>query len=78
MTLNGSQITRLQTTRTGHTQDLNKLFSIYLYNKTRHSYIYILSIAGQTAGPIGLKVLWTLMGGRGGFRLKNSSIFYVF
>ena len=27
----------------------------YLYNKTRHSYIYMLPIAGQTAGPIGLK-----------------------
>ena len=24
-------------------------------NKTRHSYIYMLSIVGQTAGPIGLK-----------------------
>ena len=29
--------------------------SIYLYNKTRHSYIYMLRIAGQTAGPIWLK-----------------------
>ena len=26
-----------------------------LYNKTRHSYIYTLSIAGQTARPIGRK-----------------------
>ena len=35
---------------------------VYLpYDKTRHSYIYILSIAGQTAGPI----LWIFMGGRG-------------
>ena len=66
MTLNGSQITRLQTTRTGHTQDLNKLFSIYLHNKTRHSYIYILSIAGQTAGPIGLKVFVDTHGWPGG------------
>jgi len=29
--------------------------NIYLYNKTRHSYIYMLRKAGQTAGPIGLK-----------------------
>ena len=28
---------------------------IYLFNKTRHSYIYMLSIATLTAGPIGLK-----------------------
>ena len=27
----------------------------YLYNKTRHSYIYMLTIAGQTAKPNGLK-----------------------
>ncbi len=26
-----------------------------LYNKTRHSYIYMLPTAGQTAEPIGLK-----------------------
>ena len=27
---------------------------LYLYNKTRHSYIYMLPIAGQTAALIGL------------------------
>ena len=31
----------------------------------------MLSIAGQTAGPIGLKIFVTLMGGRGCYRLKN-------
>ena len=35
-----------------------------LYNKARHSYIFMLLIAGQTAGPIKLKFLGTLMGGR--------------
>ena len=35
------------------------------YNKTRHSYIYMLPIDGQKAGPIGLTFLWTLIGGRG-------------
>ena len=36
---------------------LYKTDTIYLnnlYNKTRHSYKYMLCIAGQTAGPIGL------------------------
>ena len=28
------------------------ILSIYLYNKTRHSHIYMLPIAAQTAGPI--------------------------
>ena len=48
----------------------------YLYKNTRHSYIYIymLPIAGQTAGPNGLTFLWTLMCGRGCFRLKKSKI----
>jgi len=32
-----------------------------LYDKTRHSCIYI---AGQIAGPIGQVFLWTLKGGR--------------
>ena len=31
------------------------LFSSHLYNKTRHSYIYVFPIAGQTAELIGLK-----------------------
>ena len=40
-------------------------FLNYLYNKTRH-YIYILPIAGQTAGPTGLKFFVdTWMGGQG-------------
>ena len=34
-------------------------------------------IAGQTAGPNGLKFLWTLMGGGGCLRLKGSH-FVVF
>ena len=44
---------------------------VYLYNKTRHSYIYMFPIAGQTAGPIGLKFLWTLGGGRGWYKLNS-------
>ena len=31
------------------------ILSNNLYNKTRHSYLYVLPIAGQTTGPIGLK-----------------------
>ena len=30
------------------------IFQTYLYNKRRHSYIYLLRIAAQTARPIGL------------------------
>ena len=30
-----------------------------LYNKTRHSYLYMLRIVGQTAEPIGLKFLFS-------------------
>ena len=36
-------------------------------------YIYMLPIAGQTAGPIGLIFLWTLMGVKG---LKNRKYFF--
>ena len=32
----------------------------------------MLPIAGQTAEPNGLKILWTLRGGRGCSRLKKS------
>ena len=32
----------------------------------------MLPIAGQTAGPIGLKFLWTLIGGRGVTKDKKS------
>ena len=38
-------------------------------------------IAGQTAGPIGLKFLWTLMDGRGGGGAKKEffcSNFFLF
>ena len=38
-----------------------------LYNRTRHSYKYMLPIAGQTAWPIGLK-----------FRGEKKSIFFYF
>ena len=37
-----------------------------LYNKTRHSYIYMTPIAGQTAGPNGLKLLMDTQGWTGG------------
>ena len=39
-----------------------------LYNKTRHAYIYMLRIAGQTAGPIGLKLFVDTQGWPGGVR----------
>ena len=39
------------------------------YNKTRHSYIYMLRIAGQAAGPIGLSLFcghsWVAGGDKG-------------
>ena len=38
----------------------------------------MLPIADQTAGPIGLIFLWTLMGGWGCFRLKKSVFFKLF
>ena len=48
-----------------------------LYNKTRHSYIYILRIAGQMAGPIGLKFFVETYKWPGGcYRLKNSKNFF--
>ena len=31
----------------------------------------MLRLAGQTAGPIGLKFLWKLMGGRGGLKAEK-------
>ena len=33
----------------------SQLNNLNLYNKTRHSYMYMFPIAGHTAGPIGLK-----------------------
>ena len=38
----------------------------YLYNKTRHSYIYMFPLACQTAGPIGLKFFVDTHGWPGG------------
>ena len=43
------------------------MFGDNLYNKTRHSYIYMLPIAGQTAGPIGLKFFVDTQGWPGVF-----------
>ena len=40
-----------------------KLEIVYLIKQDIH--IYMFQIAGQTAGLIGLKFLWTLMGGQG-------------
>ena len=55
-------------------------YSYYLlYNKTRHSYIYVLSIAGQTAGTIELKFFVDTHGWRGGgccYSLKEIEIFF--
>ena len=55
-------------------QPFGQLYSlhIYQYNKTRHLYMYILCIAGQTAGPIGMIFLRTLMG----YRLKKFEIIF--
>ena len=47
---------------------------VYLYNKTRHLYVYTLPVAGrQMAGPNWLIFFVdTIMSGRGGgYRLKN-------
>ena len=38
----------------------------------------MLRIAGQTAGPIGLFLLWTLMGGRGVSKAKQIFFKIVF
>jgi hypothetical protein len=38
----------------------------------------MLPIAGQTAGPMGLNFLWTLMGGRGVFKAKKTIFFSKF
>jgi len=37
---------------------------IYIIKQDIPMYLYMLRIAGQTAGPIGLNFLWTIMGGR--------------
>ena len=44
------------------TLNLSLCINIKSNNKTIYTYIYTLPIAGQTAGPIGLNFLWTLMG----------------
>ena len=47
-----------------------------LYNKTRHIYIYMLPLAGQTTGPIELKFF---VDSPGCYRLrKNRYIFFNF
>ena len=52
---------------------------INLYNKTIHSYIYMLRTAGQRAGPIGLTIFvdthWWPGGDMG---QKNQKFFYIF
>ena len=49
----------------------------YLYNKTRHSYLYMLPIAGKTAGPNGLKFFLDIHGWPGGcHRLKKIQYFF--
>ena len=45
---------------------LNFTTLVNLYDKTRHSYIYMFPIAGQTAGPIGLKFFVDTHGWPGG------------
>ena len=47
-----------------------------LYNKLRHSYIYMLPIAGQTAGLIGLKFFVDTHGWLGGVLGKKSKTFF--
>ena len=50
---------------------------VYLYNKTRHSYLYMFPIAGQTGGPIGLKFFADNHGWPGGVRgQKNVENFF--
>ena len=56
------------------------LSPFHLYNKARHSYIF-LPMAGQTAGPNGLKSLFRTHGWPGGYyRLKKNFFqnFYFF
>ena len=49
-----------------------------LYNKTRHSYIYLLPIAGQTAGLIGLTFFADTHGWPGGVISEKARIFLFF
>ena len=52
------------------------LKSTNLYNKTRQSYIYMFPIAGQTAGPIGLKFFVDTQGWPGVFKAKKIRSFF--
>ena len=56
-------------------KNLNRTISFYLYNKTRHSYIYIymLRIAIETTGSIGLNLFVETHGWPG---LKNRDYFF--
>ena len=49
----------------------SKSFKAHLYNKTRHWYTYMLPIAGQTAGPIGLNFFVSTQGWPGVLWLKK-------
>ena len=50
-----------------------KIYNIY---KTRHSYIYMLPIAGRTAGPNGLKFFVDTQGFPWGVLGLENSIFF--
>ena len=50
----------------------SKSFKAHLYNKTRHWYTYMLPIAGQTAGPIGLNFFVSTQGWPGVLWLKKN------
>ena len=55
-------------------QSLSRILEIYILKQDIRIYMYV-AFADQTSGPIGLKFLWTLMGGQGCFRLKKSFFF---
>ena len=60
------------------TLNLSLCINIKSNNKTIYTYIYTLPIAGQTAGPIGLNFLWTLMGVREWYKKFDLKFFYIF
>ena len=64
--------TRMYYICTGAT--VQRVYIYLLYNKTKHLYIFMLPIAGQTAGPIGLNFFLDTNGWPGFLRLKN----YIF
>ena len=48
-----------------------------IYKNKKRTFVYMLRIAGQTAGPIGLKFFVETMGGRGVLQaLKEFSTFF--